>query len=409
MNAARHPWLLICGIGRGMENTLARIAAMGVRLIVASEGPIELADAAAEMLIADPHDGGEILRALAGAGLKSIDGVVSLGMDNPVAVAEIAAAFGCRGVPPQIARLASDKQLRIERLREHGLPTPDFRIACSVPEGVAMIEQLGLPAIVKPVDRTGSLGVLKIANMAEAAEAIAEALRTSLSHRAVLERYLEGTEHTVVGIADSGKLHFAAIADRDYSQKEIFAPHIFERGDILPTALDASQAAAVLDMVARGVRALELDPAVFNTDVLRLPSGEVILLELTCRLPGARIATDLIPLSSGIDIVPNVVRMALGQAVDEADFIATRQRAVVQRYRPANGGRVAWVGDIARSAEPGLEDLFWLMPLRAGDRLPPYRSDTDLLAGAIATGDSVADAAATADRALRSLPLSIAA
>lgn len=273
-------------------------------------------------------------------------------------------------------------------------------------EALRVVAEVGLPAVIKPSDQTGSLGVLKVESPETVLETAAESLRLSPVGRIVVEEFLEGTEHTLAAFMLDGELHRFGFADREYGRKEEFAPYFFEGGDTLPSRLTPEQIEEVTDTVRRGARALRLDPAVINTDILRTRDGRVVLLEITCRLTGARIATEVMRLATGVDPLPNLVRLALGRPLELSELRPTRGRAVVQRFLPADGGVVEWVGnprDVARRA--GVHDVFWGIEMEPGTVVPPYRGGADVLAGVIAYADEPAEAEAIAERTLRALPL----
>ena len=401
--------IMVCGIGKGMERSLARIGDLGFELVVVTDRATPaVRAAAAQVLEVDPCEPG-VVDAIRRSGIKAIDGVLSLGIDNPPVIASLCRAYGCRGLDPEVARNCTEKDRRIALLRAAGIRTPRH-VACSDLSGaMAAVHEIGLPVVVKPTDRTESIGVAKVERATDAAGLIGRALRASRSGRILVEEFLTGSEHTVVGLSTAGEIVITGLSDRDYAEKERFAPLFFERGDILPTRLDPASAERVRRTVRRGVSALDLAPAVFTADVLVEPSGEVVLLELAGRIPGARIATELMPLATGVDILPNALRLALGQTLEMNQLTASRDDAVVQRYLPADGRMVEWVGDIdGLSRALGLYDLYWGMPVEAGRRLPPYGSGYDLVAGVIATAPSIAEAERLADAALLRLPLRLA-
>ncbi|WP_234437081.1 ATP-grasp domain-containing protein [Streptomyces maremycinicus] len=321
-------------------------------------------------------------------------------------MARLTAALGCPGVPVDVADMCTLKHRRIAALRDAGLEVPRFAVASDVSGALAGLESVGLPAVVKPSDRTGSVGVAKLDTWDTARPVLERALALSPTGHVVVEEYLSGTEHTVAGFAVDGALRVTGFADREYGEKERFFPHFFEGGDTLPTLLDADQQAEVVRTVQRGVEALELTTAVVNTDILRTAEGRVFLLEITCRLTGARIATEVMPLATGVDPLPNAVRLALGRPFAPEELRPTRDDAVVQRFLPADGGKVAWIGGLDDlAATPGVYDLFWGTDLGPGTVLPRYRGGNDVLAGVIARGDDVAAAELLADRVLSALPL----
>ncbi|MGI5357977.1 ATP-grasp domain-containing protein [Streptomyces sp. CA-252508] len=399
--------LLVCGLGSGMDRSLAELRSTRRELVVVTDTPTERAREAADvLLVCDPADGSAVLAELSAAGIDRLDGVFSLGADNPPAVSVVAHRFGCPGLPLETALDCTLKDRRLAILREAGLDLPRFAAAESVEEALRAVAEVGLPAVIKPSDQTGSLGVVKVDSPGAVPELAAEALRLSPVGRIVVEEFLEGTEHTLAAFMVDGELHRFGFADREYGRKEEFAPYFFEGGDTLPSRLTGEQIEEVTDTVRRGALALRLDPAVINTDILRTRDGRVVLLEITCRITGARIATEVMRLATGVDPLPNVVRLALGRPLDLSELRPTRDGAAVQRFLPADGGVVEWVGDprdVARRA--GVHDVFWGIELAPGTVVPPYRGGADVLAGVIAYAGDTAEAEAIAERTLRALPL----
>jgi biotin carboxylase len=404
------PRLLVAGLGAGMDRSLAPIAALGVELVVLTAVPtVRVRRATARVIAADPADAEDAAAALALAGVRAVDGVMSLGFDNPPVVARLCARFGCRGLDEEVALDCTWKDRRLRILARHGLGVPRHAAADGEEEALAALATVGLPAVVKPVDGTSSIAVAKVASMEGAAAAVRTALAVSRVGRVVVEEFLEGTEHTVTGFSVDGRVVVTGFSDRDYRRKEAFPPHFFEAGDTVPTALDPEMAGRVEAEVARGVRALQLDPAFFNTDVLVTEDGRVVLLEVTGRLTGARIATEVVPLVTGVDPLPDAVRLALGRPLALSPPRPPLGRASVQRYRPCTGGVVEWVGELASIPRPpGLYDVEWGVQPRPGARLPRYRSGEDVLAGAIAFADTVPEAEVLAEAALAALPLRVA-
>ncbi|MFF9801418.1 ATP-grasp domain-containing protein [Streptomyces rochei] len=399
--------LLVCGLGSGMDRSLAELRSPRRELVVVTDTPTERAREAADvLLVCDPADGTAVLAELSAAGIDRLDGVFSLGADNPPAVSVVAHRFGCPGLPLETALDCTLKDRRLAILRVAGLDLPRFAAAESVAEALRAVAEVGLPAVIKPSDQTGSLGVVKVDSPGAVRELAAEALRLSPVGRIVVEEFLEGTEHTLAAFMVDGELHRFGFADREYGRKEEFAPYFFEGGDTLPSRLTGEQIEEVTDTVRRGALALRLDPAVINTDILRTRDGRVVLLEITCRITGARIATEVMRLATGVDPLPNVVRLALGRPLDLSELRPTRDGAAVQRFLPADGGVVEWVGDprhVARRA--GVHDVFWGIELAPGTLVPPYRGGADVLAGVIAYAGDTAEAEAIAERTLRALPL----
>lgn len=401
--------LVVCGIGTGMDRSLADIKALDVELIVVTATVTAAVRQAADMVaLANPGDDRAILRALSDVGVHHVDGVLSLGYENPPTVSRLAARFGCPGLSEDVALNCTHKDRRITRLSDAGLDTPRFSVAADHAATIRALSQLRLPAVVKPADQTNSVGVCRVDSIATAAPLVDQAFALSRVGRVVVEEYLEGTEHTASGLVIDGIPYITGFADREYGRKEEFAPYFFEEGDTLPSRLGPQDVSRVEANIRRGLAALGLRDGPFNCDIMLPPDGRVILLEVAARMTGARIATEVMPLATGARLLPNAVRQALGRPLELVDFVPTRARAVVQRYLPASGGVVEWIGDLGAVArDESVYDLFWGMPLAAGATIPRFEKSVDNIAGVIVVGDSLPEVEKIAADTMRSLPLRV--
>ena len=85
----------------------------------------------------------------------------------------------------EVARICGDKLLTSMRLFQHGVPTPEVRIAYTPDSALEAIEELGYPVVMKPC--VGSWGrLISKINDRESAEAI-------LEHKEILGSYHHST------------------------------------------------------------------------------------------------------------------------------------------------------------------------------------------------------------------------
>ena len=97
----------------------------------------------------------------------------------------------------------TDKQRMKTVLKENGIPTADFQIVTSAQDEI----RVPLPAVVKPVDSNGSRGVCVAETAEKLKEAVAGALESSKTGRAVVEEYISGKEASVYTFIAEGKAH----------------------------------------------------------------------------------------------------------------------------------------------------------------------------------------------------------
>lgn len=401
--------LVVCGIGKGMESALVRIANDHDLAVTAiTDRPDDLEGLpVGQVLVVNPRDHLAVLGAVARADVDAVNAVMSLGYENPPVISRLARLWRCPGLPVEVADACTYKDLRIEAMSRGGVRTPRFFIVRDPAEATGAVPALGLPVVVKPTDGTSSVGVSVVYHLGDLAEAIANARGATRRDALVLEQFVDGTEHTAEGIVADGVVHVAALSDRNYDAKHQFAPYVFESGDDLPSAVGADQRVALENAATAAVLALGIDNSVFSTDLLLAADG-VYVLEVAARLSGSRFGTHLVPLSTGVDIIDAAVRLALGEPVDPASLVATGATYVASRYLSSAAGVVTYVGNLeAQTWEKGVAGVFWEQDLKVGQVLDGYRSAKDTVASAIACGSTRAEAADRADRALAALPLTI--
>jgi biotin carboxylase len=403
--------ILVCGVGSGMERSLSVFRDMGYGVVVVTDRTREPALRHAERVIeAYPRDPSQVVDALRHQHLCEIAGVLSLGYENPPVIAELAAMFDTPGLSVDTAMDCTNKYRRITILGQRGIRVPRHRMAWDVPSTLDALAEIGRPAVVKPVDLTSSIGVARIKgddSTTTVAELAESALRLSPTARLLVEEYLEGTEHTVEGVCDHGSVFITGVSDRNYADKHRFAPFFFENGDTLPSALPGLAVDDCVRECVRAASALGLDPAVFSCDVLRTHSGEVVILEVAARMAGSRFGTEIVPLSTGVNVLRSAIRIAVDERIRLDEVTPDGARPVVLRYLVCDGGLVTDVAELPDPATMDVYDLFWENRPRVGDVLPRPRSGKDLIAGVIATGQTMDEVEFRATSALGTVRLGI--
>jgi hypothetical protein len=101
------------------------------------------------------------------------------------------------GPSPQLAALASDKQRTAEHLAASGVPVP-FGRSVDANDLLDTAEEIGFPAVIKPLDGAGSLNVRLVRDRATAARLQAAYRdRGIFDARVRVERYYPGTAASV--------------------------------------------------------------------------------------------------------------------------------------------------------------------------------------------------------------------
>lgn len=240
---------------------------------------------------------------------ERITGITTIASDVAVpTVSYVAHALGLPGNSPDCAYRATNKGAMREAFRQAGLPSPKFRRISAIDELNTL--DLHFPLIVKPSDRSGSLGVLKVTTSEALATAVAEALSVSLSHEAVVEEFIEDArEVSVEGISWNGDYHFLTITDKVTTG----SPHFVELEQHQPALLPPEIWNEMEEIAGRAVKSLGVTCGATHAELMLAPDNRILITEIGARMGGDFIGSDLVRLSTGYDFVKGVIQCALGE------------------------------------------------------------------------------------------------
>ena len=244
---------------------------------------------------------------------EGIDGVCTIASDVAApTVAYVAQQMGLPGNAYQAAVLAHDKHLMREKLIAAGIDCPRYWIANSQsPISNLLTSNLNLPLIVKPTDRSGSLGVQKVEREQDLQAAIDLAKQLSIAGEAIVEEYIEGREISVEMISQHGQHHSLQITDKDTTG----APHFVEMGHHQPSSLPPQIQARIFAITRRALDALGLTEGASHSEYKITEEGRIVVMEIAGRMGGDFIGSDLVQLSTGYDFLKGVIEVALGQPI----------------------------------------------------------------------------------------------
>jgi biotin carboxylase len=324
-------------------------------------------------------------------------GVLTIGTDASCAVAGVAAALGLPGVSPETAFMATNKAAMRGRLKECGVPCPDFRVVRRLDEALAGADELGYPIVVKPVDNMGARGVRRIDAPDVLREFFLVAVANSRSRAAIIEEYIEGPEVSIDTIVEGGRVHLLTIADRHIAH----APYFVEIGHTIPSVLAPEMLDDVFEVMQQGIRALGITIGASKGDI-RVTKDGAKIGEMTARMSGGFHCQYTDPLATGMNSIKAAIDLAVGNRLDLADITPRRHRAAAERAIQAAPGIVTGIEglDEARGI-PGVEHVF--LNVAAGSVVEPLTSNMGKPGHVIASGDTRAEAIAAAEQALATI------
>ncbi len=243
---------------------------------------------------------------------KQIDGICTIASDVAApTVAYVAEKMGLVGNSHQASVTANNKYAMRQAFMNAGVPCPKFLCVedCTDATIDEIKQSMRLPLIVKPADRSGSLGVTKVENLDTLKDAIENALACSFKKQAMVEEFVGGREISVEFISYQGKHYPLQITDKVTTG----APHFVELEHHQPSTLSAEMYAKIYDITENALNALGITNGASHSEYKITDDGKIYVIEIGGRMGGDFIGSDLVKLSTGYDFVKGVIEVALGE------------------------------------------------------------------------------------------------
>ncbi|TWB86808.1 biotin carboxylase [Bradyrhizobium macuxiense] len=301
--------------------------------------------------------------------------------------------LGLAGPNPEAIALCRDKARQAAALREAGVAVPDSATVGADCDIRNALTRVGLPAVVKPISGTGSVGVTLVETETDAIQALRNLLGTTTDVRgrpiqsgALIMSYIAGDEFSVE-ILDSCVI--------GVTRKHLGSlPHFVEIGHDAPAILSPQLRAQIAHeaLHAIGVLGHARGPAHVE---LRAHKGFVTIIEVNPRLAGGSIPS-LFRHATGFDPIVAVLRSLLGMPSATPGAGA---HGSIRFILPEREG----LFDLPQSRER-LVDRFGLAEFALYRTLPiefrPYNDFRDRIGHVIAVDDDAAAAASRAEAAV---------
>ena len=397
-------------VGGGIEAvpSVRRAKEMGLFVVVADGNPAApafgLADAT---VVVSTYDEAGMAERAAGfsARERPVDGVFAASADVPRTVARVAEALGLPGISRATAELAADKLAMKRHLRAAGIAVPEFWPVASVDELRGCFAPAGGRLVIKPVDSRGARGVLQLRPESDLAWAFNHARAQSPTGRVMAEAFVSGPQFSTESVLIAGEGRTPAAIDRNYARLDQFAPFMIEDGGTQPSYVPAAELQPVMRLAEAAGRALGIVTGTVKGDLVLGPRGPVVI-EMAARISGGWMATDQIPLHSGVDFIGIAIRLALGEAVNIAEAEAKGGQATAIRYFFPPPGLVRTL-----ELDRALVDQPWVrrfsLDLAAGDRVPPETDHTRRAGFVLVTGADRKEAVARAEAVIAGIRIEI--
>jgi biotin carboxylase len=215
---------------------------------------------------------------------------------------------------PATAALLTDKYLQRATLARDGVDTVASLRVATLSDGLAAVQSVGVPAVLKPRVGMASRETHLIDTMTAAASVISETLNRCPQEEFVLEEFVRGcpsapfgdyvsVESAVVG----GKIQHLAVTG-----KTPLVMPFRETGQFWPANLDAQLDRGVQDLVTQALDSLGVRTGLTHTEIKLTDRGPKII-EVNGRLGG--LLSELYLRAGDLDLVQLASAIALGSSV----------------------------------------------------------------------------------------------
>ena len=287
---------------------------------------------------------------------------------------------------------ATNKSYMRNRLKECGVPIPQFYVVNSDEEYLATVEHFDGDFIVKPADNAASRGVC-LGNKKEKGllSFYAYSKANSRSGVVLVEEFMHGKEVSVESFTLNKNTEVITITDKITTG----VPHFVEVGHSEPSEFSAKMQDRIGKVAKAAIKAINVINGPTHTEICITEEGPKVV-ELAARLGGDFIASKLVPLSMGVDLIESSLNLATGLPVD---LTKKASRASAIMFIPTREGIIKAINGIEDAEKyAGVEEVS--IYHEAGDTVGNVKSSSDRIGHVIATATTPSKARAIATDAM---------
>lgn len=323
----------------------------------------------------------------------SIEAIITAATDKPlVMMAKIAEKYGFSFFSEETAIISTDKFLMKNAFRENGIPCADGRLIHEIDDS------LDYPLILKPRDNSGSRGIVFCRTKQEAEKGLSEAFSFSKKESVLIEEFIGGKEYSVEA------LHFEEQSRVLQITEKITTPHPYnvELGHIQPAELDSVTVKKIEDFVNEIAVAIKFQNCASHTE-LKINDKEIFIIETSPRLGGDFITSQLVPLSTGIEMEKSLVQIAFGLSPRISQEEKRASAVFYFDFKKENVKNPAFLSEMKN--KQGVVDLTF--KLKEGMPIPKIKNSLDRYGHIILTADNRQTLLELADRYIKEIEAKI--
>lgn len=240
---------------------------------------------------------------------EKIDGIMTICSDRPMPIiALVGEKLGLNTISYETSLKATNKALMRKVLQDKNVPIPKFYICNDYASVERAVKLIGKKVIIKPSDNSGSRGIHIYDGEGNLKSISDYTFKYSSNNCVLVEEYMQGSEVSVETFSIDGIVHVIQVTDKITTEE----PYFVELGHIEPSLIGGKLLEDIKKVAIQAVKAIGITEGPAHVEIKVTSDGPKIV-ELGARLGGDHITTDLVPLSTGVNMVEANICMSLNQ------------------------------------------------------------------------------------------------
>lgn len=276
-----------------------------------------------------------------------------------VLAAKLREHFGIPGMSAETVNYFRDKDLMKQRVRAAGLRVPKSARARTVKEVWAALEDIGYPAIIKPIAGAGSADTYRLGSKSDA-----EKVMPRLGHvpEVNVEEFIDGEEFTFDAVSINGKAAFYSVTQYHPCPLQARSNEWISPAQITFRDLKQKKLAGGVKLGLAVLDAMKMGTGFTHMEWFLTSKGEVVFGEIGARSGGGHLV-DMMNFSNDFDIFCEWARCV---CFEKWDAPITRKYNVGMVFKRAVGnGRISRIVGMDRVRERCGNSIVWenLLPI----------------------------------------------
>ena len=347
---------------------------MGLKVVVADGNPEAPGrDLADDFILVNIYNPEDVLASVKKyADNNVINGVITVAADNPMSVALTTEYLNLPGISKETATIATNKLLMKEVFTKNNLPVPWYK-SVETPDDVSDI-LCNRPGkyVLKPIDSRGSRGVVRLSASSEIASAWQYSIQYSQLKQLILEEWIEGSQLSTESLVWKGKSYLCGVADRNYNRLEELYPYVVEDGGETPSRYSPDVDSKLTELMTVAAQCIGIESGSIKGDIVLTDKGPYII-EIAARLSGGYFSTHTIPYVYDINIIEQVIKIAIGEIPELPQLPLKNIAFQANRFLFLPEGRVKSIKNIPVK---DLETIVFKLYVKEGQEIPSIRNHT---------------------------------